>query len=130
MVVSIKNRILSKNNFTFKEKLEISNLFSNINNKKNLIVPFNITNDHLFEIFSNYNSINIRRLKITDNINLIENTKNLFLFAFLKDSDNMIDKYNRINNNIKTNTNINSKNYFHTLKRSYINEGIYIVEVC
>lgn len=130
MVVSIKNRILSKNNFTFQEKLEISNLFGNLNNKKNLIVPLNINKNHLFDIFSNYNSINIRRFKIGDSIDLLKHTKNLFLFAFLKDSDKMIEKYNNINENIKINSNIKSKNYFHTLKRSYINEGIYVVEVC
>jgi len=130
MVVSIKNIILSKNNFTFQEKLELSNLFGNINNKKNLIVPLNINSNYLLEIFSNYDNINIKRFKINEDIILSGKIKKLFVFVFLKDSDEMINRYNQLRENIKDNFQLNSKNYFHTLKRSYINEGIYLVEVC
>jgi len=139
MTFSKLTQTTNSDNFTFQEKLEFTNLFMNLHNKKNLIIPMDINNLELNQIFSNNSksniNITINKYQISDKIKISSNTKYIFVFVFLKNSDLILDKYFQIitninlNNNIIDNTRFNNNNFFKTLKKSFVNEGIYIVEV-
>jgi hypothetical protein len=85
----------------------------------------NIKEKELKDIFFNCKKINIKKFKINEKIVFSKKSNYLFLFVFLKDSDLIIERYNNIRKEIE----IQNKNYFHTLRKSFINEGIYLVEI-
>lgn len=126
MTTSIQNKIFSNKELSFEDKLILSNLFGNLYNTKNKIVSIYLNSYNLDYILSNYKCIKLQKFEIEEKIIIDKNVNLTFLFVFLKDSNKMIEIYSKILEKIE---NFNDDNFFHTLKRSYKNEGIYLVSI-